>query len=507
MNFTDIAFAVLLPVVFVLYWMLRSHLKRQNVLLLAVSYLFYGWWDWRFLALIIATTVSTYATALLAVRRHGKLWTALNITFNLLILVTFKYFNFFSENLQRLIGLFGWSMDWFTIDILLPVGISFYTFQAIGYSVDVYRRQLAPCRSPLDFSVFIAYFPQLVAGPIEKASALLPQICSPRRWDYPLAVSGMRMIMWGLLKKLCIANPIGERVDFYYNGLEMGYTDLGAYIWLTMSIGFTIQIYCDFSAYSEIARGVSRLFGIELMRNFDNPYFSRNPREFWQRWHVSLGRWLRDYIYIPLGGSRCPRKRWYFNLLAVFVISGLWHGASWNFVCWGLYWGVLSLVWAHFSRRHYAGQAQLSDLWRIMFMLVIISVSRVFYRTPTLALVPEVLRHTVPWVTAAVCALGCALWLLHRLPGRVRTACVWGATGTVCLLAVLKFTLFAAVMRQYPYILMAIVLWTEWRGRYGDYTLQRMPSRQWMRVAVYWLCILLICTAPSINRDFIYFRF
>lgn len=507
MNFTDITFAILFPLVFVAYWMLRGRLRGQNVLLLGVSYLFYGWWDWRFLGLIIATTLTTYGSALMAVRSHRRLWTAANIVFNLAILVAFKYFNFFGENLQRLAGLFGWSLDWFTIDILLPVGISFYTFQAIGYSVDVCRRQLQPCRSLLDFGVFIAYFPQLVAGPIEKASALLPQITAPRRWDYDRAVSGMRMIMWGLLKKLCIANVIGERVDYYYNLIAAGNTALGPYIWLTVSLGFTIQIYCDFSAYSEIARGLSRLLGIELMRNFDNPYFARNPREFWQRWHVSLGRWLRDYIYIPLGGSRCSRPRWYLNLLTVFVISGLWHGASWNFVIWGLYWGVLSLVWAHFSGRHYTGQAQTADLWHIMAMMVLVIISRAFYRTPTLTLLPAVLRHTVPVIIAAMSGLGLLLYLLHKIGGKARRLLMAVIVCALIGAGYLYPTLLFAVLRQYPYLLMAAVLYVEWRGRYCDYALQCMTQRRWLRMAFYWGCILLICIAPGINRQFIYFRF
>lgn len=300
MQFTEITFAVFLTVVFALYWLLlRKWVKAQNMLLLCASYLFYGWWDWRFLALIMLTTLTTFVTALWARSRYGRWLTAANIVINLGILVVFKYLNFFSENLQRLFALAGWNLDWFTLDVLLPVGISFYTFQAIAYSVDVYRRRVEACDSVVAFATFIAYFPQLVAGPIERASQLLPQIISPRRWDEAMAVSGLRMILFGVMKKVCIADMLALYADRLYSG------SLGSPLaTLAAGIVFTLEIYCDFSAYSEIARGVSRLLGIELMANFRFPYFSRNILEFWRRWHISLMWWFRDYVYIPLGGNR-----------------------------------------------------------------------------------------------------------------------------------------------------------------------------------------------------------
>lgn len=284
MQFTEIAFAVFLTVVFVLYRLvLRRWVRAQNMLLLAASYLFYGWWDWRFLGLIMLTTATTFVSARLANGRCGRLVTASNIALNLGILVVFKYLNFFSYNLQRLFSLVGWNLDWFTVDVLLPVGISFYTFQAIAYSVDVYKRRVKACADPLAFATFIAYFPQLVAGPIERASQLLPQIEAPRRWDAAYATSGLRMILFGVMKKVCIADMLAIYADRLYEG-----NLLNPVMALAAGVVFTLEIYCDFSAYSEIARGVSRLLGIELMANFRFPYFSRNIIEFWRRWHISL---------------------------------------------------------------------------------------------------------------------------------------------------------------------------------------------------------------------------
>ena len=337
MQFTDIIFAPFLIIVFVMYWLvLRRYTGLQNVLLLAVSYLFYGWWDWRFLGLIILTSATTWVSALFINRKWGRYLITLNIILNLGILVLFKYFNFFSENLSRLFALFGMSLDWFTLDVLLPVGISFYTFQAIGYSCDVYKGRIEPCRDIISFFTFIAYFPQLVAGPIERASRLLPQISNPRTWNPAYATTGMRMIMFGLLKKLCIADILAIYVDRIFSQPE-----LSAAMVLVGGIAFSIEIYCDFSAYSEIARGVSRLLGIELMANFRFPYFSRNVLDFWRRWHISLMQWFRDYLYIPLGGNRKGEMRTIINSFIVFSLSGLWHGAAWNFIVWGLYWALV----------------------------------------------------------------------------------------------------------------------------------------------------------------------
>ncbi|MDE5656607.1 MAG: MBOAT family protein, partial [Muribaculaceae bacterium] len=333
MQFTEILFAIFMLTVFVLYWLLlRSRVKAQNLLLLAASYFFYGWWDWRFLGLIILTTATTYITGLYAARRYGRLLTTLNIVFNIGILIVFKYLNFFSDNLQRLLSVFGWNLDWFTVDVLLPVGISFYTFQAIAYSVDVYKSRTAVCTDPVTFATFIAYFPQLVAGPIERASQLLPQIAQARQWNSAMASSGLRLILFGLMKKLCVADMLALYSDRIYAHIPGNPA-----LVLPAGIVFSIEIYCDFSAYSEIARGVSRLLGIELMANFRFPYFSRNILEFWQRWHISLMLWFRDYLYIPLGGNRRGNARAMWNTVLVFVVSGIWHGAAWNFIIWGIY--------------------------------------------------------------------------------------------------------------------------------------------------------------------------
>lgn len=339
MQFTEIGFAIFFVAVFALYWfVLRRRTAAQNVLLLAASYLFYGWWDWRFLGLIMLTTATTYGSAFLARKPYGKAAVTANIALNLGILALFKYLGFFTENLQRLIAAFGWNIGWFTVDVLLPVGISFYTFQAIAYSVDVYKGRVEACRDPLAFATFIAYFPQLVAGPIERASSLLPQIERPRRWDYAQAVDGCRMVLFGIMKKVCVADMLAIYVDRLYADISSPAVCVAA------GLLFTMEIYFDFSAYSEIARGTSRMLGIELMANFRFPYFSRNVAEFWQRWHISLMNWFRDYLYIPLGGNRKGRRRTILNTMTIFALSGLWHGAAWNFIVWGIYWGVVYVV-------------------------------------------------------------------------------------------------------------------------------------------------------------------
>lgn len=340
MQFTEITFALFLPIVFSIYWLaLRRCFRLQNVMLLAASYTFYGWWDWRFLGLIILTTITTYLTALCPDRRLAKWLAAGNITLNLGILTVFKYFNFFSDNLQKLFGLFGWNLDWFSLEVLLPVGISFYTFQAISYSVDVCKGRVKPCADPIVFATFIAYFPQLVAGPIERASQLIPQIARRRQWDSGYAADGLRMILYGVMKKVCIADMLAIYVDRLYEGtLDNPLSTLAA------GVLFSLEIYCDFSAYSEIARGVSRLLGIELMANFRFPFFSRNIFEFWHRWHISLMCWFKDYVYIPLGGNRKGTLRGAVNISAVFLLSGLWHGAAWNFIVWGGYWAIVYVI-------------------------------------------------------------------------------------------------------------------------------------------------------------------
>lgn len=331
-----------LPIVFLLYWFVFKPLRWQNLFVVAASYLFYGWWDWRFLILIAVTTFCSFASGVLLEKCEGqrvrqKWISASNIMLNLLILCAFKYYNFFGENLKELFSAFGMQLDWVTLDVLLPVGISFYTFQALSYTIDVYQHKIKATHDVIAFFAFISFFPQLVAGPIERATSLLPQFLAPRTFSYDKAVDGMRQILWGLFKKMVVADNCAAAVNLIfdeYQALDGINLFLGA-------VFFTFQIYGDFSGYSDIAIGTARLFGIDLMRNFNFPYFSRNIAEFWRRWHISLTTWFRDYIYIPLGGSRCGKWKVARNTLIIFLVSGFWHGANWTFICWGAFHALL----------------------------------------------------------------------------------------------------------------------------------------------------------------------
>lgn len=344
MLFNSFEFLVFLPIVFALYWLLRKRVRWQNALIVVASYVFYGWWDWRFLILIAFTTLCSFVSGLGIERAEGdrrrqKWISAGNIIINLLVLGCFKYLNFFGENFSHLLQLLGLTADWTTLNIILPVGVSFYTFQALSYTIDVYRGKMQPTHDPVAFFAFIGFFPQLVAGPIERAANLLPQFQKQRRFTYEEGADGMRQILWGMFKKVVIADNcalVVNKVFADYYTMQSSTLILGALL-------FTIQIYCDFSGYSDIAIGTGKLFNIRLMRNFNNPYFSRDIAEFWRRWHISLTTWFRDYIYIPLGGSRTTKGKILRNTFVIFLVSGLWHGANWTFVCWGTYHALLFL--------------------------------------------------------------------------------------------------------------------------------------------------------------------
>lgn len=343
MLFNSIEFLLFLPIVFLLYWFVFRQHRLQNLLVVVASYVFYGWWDWRFLLLIVFTSACSYTSGLLLEKNEGKRGvqkciSAANIVVNLAVLGFFKYFNFFVENLDSLVNtLFGYELGWVTLKIILPVGISFYTFQALSYSIDVYKHNIKATHDPIEFFAYISFFPQLVAGPIERATNLLPQFQKERKFDYAQSVDGLRQMLWGFFKKLVVADNCAAIVNQYWGQ----YQELSGLSLFILGVLFTFQIYCDFSGYSDIAIGCARLFGINLMRNFNFPYFSRSIPEFWRRWHISLTTWFRDYIYFPLGGSRCSRWKTIRNVFIVWGISGLWHGANWTFVCWGLYHAVI----------------------------------------------------------------------------------------------------------------------------------------------------------------------
>lgn len=350
MLFNSFEFLVFLPIVFMLYWFVFRGRRWQNLLVVTASYVFYGWWDWRFLLLIALTSLCVYGSGLLLEhyegrRRRQQIVCIVNIVFNLGILGVFKYYNFFVENLDALFDMMGYHLDWVTMIVILPVGISFYTFQALSYTIDVYQKRLPATHDIIEFLAYISFFPQLVAGPIERATNLLPQFQRRRQFDYAKAVDGMRQMLWGFLKKLVIADNCATVVNEYWSH----YQDLPGVSLFLMGVLFTFQIYCDFSGYSDIAIGCARLFGFNLMRNFNFPYFSRSIPEFWRRWHISLTTWFRDYIYFLLGGSRCDKWKIIRNVYIVWGISGLWHGANWTFVCWGLFHATLLAIYNIFG--------------------------------------------------------------------------------------------------------------------------------------------------------------
>ncbi|MDH4055534.1 MAG: MBOAT family protein [Gammaproteobacteria bacterium] len=336
MLFNSIDFAVFLPIVFAIYWLIpNSRIRLQNAVLLIASYVFYGWWDWRFLSLIIISSLIDYVVGLAMHREQvqlkRKLLLLISLCANLGLLGYFKYFNFFAESFVAAFTFFNVSFDVSRLNIILPVGISFYTFQTLSYSIDIYRRKLEPTQRIVDFFAFVSFFPQLVAGPIERASNLLPQFNRQRHFSYELAVDGLRQILWGLFKKIVIADNCAVLVNLVF----ADHTAYSGSTLLLAAVLFAFQIYGDFSGYSDIATGTARLFGFNLMQNFAFPYFSRDIAEFWRRWHISLSSWFRDYLYIPLGGSRGTQWKTVRNIFVIFLVSGFWHGANWTFLFWG----------------------------------------------------------------------------------------------------------------------------------------------------------------------------
>jgi alginate O-acetyltransferase complex protein AlgI len=336
MQFNSFSFALFLPIVFLLYWFgTRGNLKLQNILLLVSSYFFYACWDWKFLFLLIFSTLLDYYTGIMIYQseEHKKklFWLWLSIIVNLGFLGVFKYYNFFASSFVTALAQIGLNVHVETLNIILPVGISFYTFHGLSYVIDIYKNKIKPERNFIDYSLFVSFFPLLVAGPIERATHLLPQIIKKREFNYLKAVDGLKQIVWGLFKKIVIADNCAEFANVIFNNSQ----DYSGSTLVLGALFFTFQIYCDFSGYSDIALGTARLFGIELLRNFAFPYFSRDIAEFWRRWHISLSSWFKDYLYFPLGGSKSGMLIKIRNIFIIFLVSGFWHGANWTFIIWG----------------------------------------------------------------------------------------------------------------------------------------------------------------------------
>ncbi len=389
MLFNSIDFAIFLPVVFFLYWFLfNKNLKIQNFFLLVVSYIFYGWWDWRFLSLIVFSSFVDYLTGIKLDSetniKKRRLYLSISILVNLGFLGFFKYYNFFVDNLIESFRLFGKELEIGTLKIILPVGISFYTFQTMSYTIDVYRQKLKPTRNIIDFFTYVSFFPQLVAGPIERATHLLPQFYKKREFTHEQGSEGLKLILWGLFKKMVIADTCAQ----YANTIFSQHETLAGTTLILGSIYFAFQIYGDFSGYSDIAIGTGRLFGFNLMTNFRTPYFSRDIAEFWRRWHISLSSWFRDYLYIPLGGSKVNRARVIRNTFIIFIVSGFWHGANWTFIVWGLLNAVyfFPLLISKRNRNHLGDIAPeklfpaIKDLFQISGTFTLTCIAWIFFR-------------------------------------------------------------------------------------------------------------------------------
>jgi alginate O-acetyltransferase complex protein AlgI len=378
MLFNSIEYLFFLPLVFLLYWLVCRNNRSRNLLIVAASFVFYGWWDWRFLCLMVVSCLCSFFAGLLLEnsRKRRGLILATSLVINLGILFVFKYFNFFVESMEEVMHILGVNASPQFISVVLPVGISFYTFQAVGYTLDVYRRGFHAVKDPILFFAFISFFPQLVAGPIERASNLIPQFMATRSFKRSQAVDGMRQILWGLMKKMLLADNCAVVANYVF----ANYATLSAADLWVGAVCFTFQIYGDFSGYSDIAIGSGKLFGIRLMQNFRLPYFSQTIPEFWRRWHISLMTWLRDYVYFPLGGSRCSSLKHVRNVAVVFFISGLWHGANWTFVAWGLYHAALFLPFSLVKGKQTRGSRFLLTI--ATFVLVV--VGWVIFRSATL---------------------------------------------------------------------------------------------------------------------------
>ncbi len=402
MLFNSIDFALFLPIVFVLYWFVtQKNLKLQNILLLVASYVFYGWWDWRFLSLIIFSSTVDYLIGIQlskTTKSNNRKWLLFTSLFiNLGFLGFFKYFNFFAQSFTDAFTLLGQDFELSRLNIILPVGISFYTFQTLSYTIDVYRKKIEPTKNPIAFFAFVSFFPQLVAGPIERATNLLPQFYKKRIFKSNQAIDGLQQILWGLFKKIVIADNCAQ----YANDIFSNYDVYSSPTLIMGVIYFSFQIYGDFSGYSDIAIGTSKLFGFKLMTNFRYPYFSRDIAEFWRRWHISLSTWFRDYLYIPLGGSRGSKWNVLRNTIIVFVVSGFWHGANWTFIAWGALNAIyfIPLLLAKKNRVHLDNIAEnsilpsLKETLGMLWTFTLIALAWVFFRAETISHAFDYLVH------------------------------------------------------------------------------------------------------------------
>ncbi len=477
MLFNSLEFFIFLPIVFAMYWLIgNKHIKQQNLLIAISSYVFYGWWDWRFLFLILFSSLVDYTIGLKLnsedkpSKRKVLLW--ISICVNLGFLGFFKYYNFFVDSLIESFTFFGGQLSINTLNIILPVGISFYTFQTLSYTIDVYNRKLEPTKDFLAFMAFVSFFPQLVAGPIERATNLLPQFHKRREFVYENAVDGLRQALWGLFKKVVIADNCATYANMIFNNQQ-------EYSGSTLLLGaffFAFQIYGDFSGYSDIAIGISRLFGFNLKRNFAFPYFSRDIAEFWRRWHISLSTWFRDYLYIPLGGSRGGTKMKIRNTFIIFIVSGFWHGANWTFVVWGalnaIYFLPLLLLKKNRVNTNLVAEGKyfptIRELFQMLLTFFITLIAWVFFRADN---VTNAFVYIKDMFSAS----------LFSKPD------------------IVPITVLG---------LLGIFITIEWLGRAGEYAIQKIDfMNKPLRWSFYMVLIILMFVYTGEQQEFIYFQF
>ena len=478
MLFNSIEFAIYLPIIFTLYWFVANrNINFQNILLLLASYVFYGWWDWRFLSLIIFSSLIDYFVGVqlgkteIKHKRQALLW--VSILVNIGFLGFFKYFNFFAESFADAFTLLGKHIEPTRLQIILPVGISFYTFQTLSYSIDVYKKKLKPTHDIVAFFAFVSFFPQLVAGPIERATNLLPHFYSRRIFEYDRAVDGMRQILWGLFKKIVIADNCAHYVNQIFNNHEQ-------YSGSTLFLGavfFAFQIYGDFSGYSDIAIGTSRLFGFNLKQNFAYPYFSRDIAEFWRRWHISLSTWFRDYLYIPLGGSRGGTWMKIRNTFIIFVVSGFWHGANWTFIIWGALNAMyfLPLLLTNNNRKNINTLANdklfpsIKDFFSVILTFGLTSIAWIFFRSENLTQAFSILN-------------------------KVFSNSIFKIPDLLPMTVIVMIFLFVII---------------EWLGRRNYYALElkNVKINSFLKWNLYFLIIYLIISIGGEQQEFIYFQF
>jgi len=483
MLFNSLSFAIFLPVVFVLYWYVANKsLKAQNLLLLACSYFFYSCWDWRFLFLLIFSTLLDYFTGLKMSETQNqkirKFWFWTSIIINLGFLAVFKYYNFFADSFAVAISNFGLKVNPGTLNIILPVGISFYTFHGLSYVIDIYKNRIKAEKNFIDYSLFVSFFPLLVAGPIERATHLLPQIKQTRTFNYTKAVDGLRQILWGLFKKIVIADQCATFANIIFNHSN-------EYSGSTLLLGvlfFAFQIYGDFSGYSDIALGTARLFGIDLLKNFAFPYFSRDIAEFWRRWHISLSTWFRDYLYIPLGGSKGSNWFKIRNTLIIFLVSGFWHGANWTFIIWGLLnalYIIPSIIFKT-NRNNLTSVAQgknwpsLREFLNMLLTFSLVGFAWIFFRSPS---------------------MGSAFNYINNI-------------FSMSLFSIPNFDANRIQVIQ-TILLIALFIIIEWRGRENEYAIATLGlgKKRNYRMGFYMALVIAIFMFLGKEQQFIYFQF